>query len=152
MSDALDLRALFSDLVRFETELWAAVDRRLRAECNLQLAWFEPLQVVAEHGACRVQDISEHLAITVGGASKLVDRIEGAGLCRRRSNPDDRRSSLVALTPAGKEAMRRASKVFETELRTRFTAAVSEKSLRDFAETLGKLRSASWATELSNDR
>ena len=79
-----DLKALFSELIRFETELWNAVDARLRADYDLPLSRFEPMQVIARHGTCRVNDIAEELAITVGGTSKLVDRIEASGHCRRR--------------------------------------------------------------------
>jgi hypothetical protein len=46
-----------------------------------------------------VFDIAEELSLTVGGTSKLVDRIEAAGHCVRRANPDDRRSSIIELTP-----------------------------------------------------
>src|SRR5947209_216996 len=74
-----DLSALFHDLVRFEIELWNAVDARLRADCDLLLSRFEPLQVISRRSPCRVQDIADELSITVGGASKLVDRIEVAG-------------------------------------------------------------------------
>ncbi|WP_307825673.1 MarR family transcriptional regulator [Microbispora corallina] len=31
----------------------------------------------------------------------VVDRLEAKGWCRRKANPDDRRSSLLVLTPAG---------------------------------------------------
>ena len=34
-----DLKVLFSELVRFETDLWNAVDARLRSEHGLQLTW-----------------------------------------------------------------------------------------------------------------
>jgi hypothetical protein len=59
--------------LRFETRLWNLVDARLRAECDLQLTWFEPMQVMSSSGACRVYDIVEELSITIGGTSKLVD-------------------------------------------------------------------------------
>src|ERR1700746_2656985 len=42
MTDLLDL---FHQLIRFETELWNAVDARLRAELSLPLSRFEPMQV-----------------------------------------------------------------------------------------------------------
>src|SRR6266481_2510170 len=100
-----DLKVLFSDLIRLETDLWNAVDARLRSEHDLQLTWFEPMQVMSKYTACRVFDIKDELSITVGGTSKLVDRIEAAGLCRRRANPDDRRSQLIELTPAGRRAL-----------------------------------------------
>jgi DNA-binding MarR family transcriptional regulator len=38
---------------------------------------------------CRVYDIAHELGITTGGTSKLVDRIEARGYCRRLPNPDD---------------------------------------------------------------
>ena len=89
-----DLKVLFNELIRLEIELWDAVDKRLRTDCDLPLSRFEPMQVIARYPECRVQDIAHELAITVGGVSKLVDRIEASGHCRRRANPKDRRSSI----------------------------------------------------------
>ena len=109
-------RRLFDDLIRFETELWDAVDARLRSDAELALSWFEPMTIIDRLGACRVNDIADTLSITVGGTSKLVDRIEAAGLCERRPNPDDRRSSLISLTPAGERRRADAMVVFDDEL------------------------------------
>jgi DNA-binding MarR family transcriptional regulator len=95
------LQTVFSVLIRFETELWNAVDARLREDCDLPLSRFAPMQVIALHGSCRVHDIAGELSMTVGGTSKLVDRIEAAGYCTRSPNPGDRRSSVIGLTPAG---------------------------------------------------
>ena len=63
-------------------------------------------------------DIKEDLSITAGGTSKLVVRIEAVGLCRRRANPDDRRSQIIELTPAGRRLPAKATKSFEDELHT----------------------------------
>ena len=98
--DSTGLYPLFSTLTRLETELWDAVDARLRQECGLPLGRFEAMVVVSSLGTCRVFDIATALAITVGGASKLVDRVEAAGYCSRKMNPGDRRSSLLDLTEA----------------------------------------------------
>jgi MarR family transcriptional regulator, organic hydroperoxide resistance regulator len=137
-----DLLVLFDQLIRFETELWNAVDARLRAEFDLPLSRLEPLQVIARRSSCRVYDIAEELSITIGGTSKLVDRIEAAGYCVRRANPDDGRSSIIELTAAGRRILAKATKVFEDELRTRIGSAVPERSLQQFHATLVKLRSA----------
>jgi DNA-binding MarR family transcriptional regulator len=136
----VDLRFLFSELTRFETEIWNAVDARLRADCDLPLHHFEPMQVMSRRSACRVQDIADELVITVGGTSKLVDRIEASGYCRRRANPDDRRSSIVHLTAAGKRILAKATTVFDDELERRLGAAVPERSLQQLATTLARLR------------
>jgi MarR family transcriptional regulator, organic hydroperoxide resistance regulator len=138
-----DLPDLFHQLVRFETELWNTVDARLRAEFDLPLSRFEPMQVIARRPACRVYDIAEELSITVGGTSKLVDRIEAAGHCVRRANPGDRRSSIIELTTAGRRVLAKATKVFEDELQTRVESAVPARSLQQFYSTLIKLRAAS---------
>ena len=52
-------------------------------------------------GAARVQELRTELGITVGAASKLVDRLERDGLVVRTAHPHDRRSSLVTLTAPG---------------------------------------------------
>ena len=138
----MDLKILFSELIRCETELWNAIDARLRADCDLPLHHFEPMQIMLRHSACRVQDIADELVITVGGTSKLVDRIEASGYCRRRANPDDRRSSIVQLTTAGQRILAKATTVFEDELETRLAGAVPERSLQQLATTLARLRAA----------
>jgi DNA-binding MarR family transcriptional regulator len=141
-----DLKALFSELIRFETELWNAIDARLRSEYDLPLNRFEPMQVIARRESCRVNDIAEELAITVGGASKLVDRIEACGHCRRRPNRNDGRSSIIELTTAGRELLYDATQTFEDELANRLRSGVSAQSLRQFSETLTKLRIANNST------
>ena len=69
------LQAVFSVLIRFETELWNTADARLRADCDLPLSRLAPMQVIARRGSCRVHDIADELSMTVGGTSKLADRI-----------------------------------------------------------------------------
>src|ERR1700752_2071021 len=139
MTDLLDL---FHQLVRFETELWNAVDARLRDEFDLPLSRLDPMQVIASHPSCRVNDIAYELSITIGGTSKLVDRIEAAGYCVRRANPDDGRSSVIELTTAGRRLLIKATRAFEGELETRIGSAVSARSLQQLHTCIVKLRAA----------
>jgi DNA-binding MarR family transcriptional regulator len=137
-----DLRDVFNDLIRFEIELWNAVDARLKSEVNLQLTHFEPMSLIDRIPGCRVYDIARELGITVGGTSKLVDRIEANGYCRRLPNPADRRSSLLELTEDGRWLLGQARVVFDDELERWFGSAVPEPTLRQFASTLSRLRAA----------
>jgi MarR family transcriptional regulator, organic hydroperoxide resistance regulator len=139
---APDLKILFSELVRFETELWDAVEQRLRKDHGVNLPTFEFVQVISRVPGCRVQDIAAGLSITVGGTSKIVDRIEAAGLCARRANPSDRRSSIIELTAAGKRLATRAAATVDDELQRRIGTAMSDRSLAEFTRTLTKLRTA----------
>jgi DNA-binding MarR family transcriptional regulator len=137
-----DLRRLFDDLVGVEIAVWDAVDARLRRDNDLPLGQFLPMRVIAGTPGCRVLDVSAQLRITVGAASKVVDRVEAAGLCVRRPNPQDRRSSLVELTPAGVAALAAADVVFERVLRELLGGLLSPAALERFARTLGEVRAA----------
>jgi MarR family transcriptional regulator, organic hydroperoxide resistance regulator len=143
-----DLRQLFNELIRFEIELWNAIDDRLKSEFGLPLTHFEPMSVMDRLPRCRVYDIANELGITTGGTSKLVDRIEASGYCRRLPNPDDRRSSLLELTPEGRRLFAEAGKAFDDELQRRLGAAVPERTLRQFASTLSRLRAAGRRAEM----
>jgi DNA-binding MarR family transcriptional regulator len=137
-----NLRDTFDVLIRFETELWNSIDARLRADLDQPLARFEVMRVIDSHPGCRVFDIADELSITIGGTSKLVDRIEAAGHCRRRPNPGDRRSSIIELTPAGRRLLTKATKAFESELQIRMGSAVPERALEQLYSTLTRLRAA----------
>ena len=63
---------------RFETILWGAIDARLQEECGVGIAPLNAMLVIDATPLCRVQDIARAVAITVGGASQAVDRLESA--------------------------------------------------------------------------
>jgi DNA-binding MarR family transcriptional regulator len=135
-----ELRVLFSELVRLETELWDAVEGRLRSDHGITLPFFEFMQIISRHPNCRVQDIAAELSITVGGTSKIVDRIETAGYCARHANPSDRRSSILALTPSGKRLLPKITATVDDELSARLGSVLSGPSLAELIGTLSGLR------------
>jgi DNA-binding MarR family transcriptional regulator len=83
----------------------------------------------------------------VGGTSKVVDRLEAAGLCKRRANPNDRRSSVVELTSEGRKLVDGALKVFEDELELRIGSVIPEQSVREVTSVLSTLRAAGRALD-----
>lgn len=133
---------VFSDLVRLETELWDVLEGALRAKHDLLLSWFEPMQVMARTPNCRVHDIATALAITVGGTSKLVDRIEESGWCVRRINPLDSRSSVIALTAPGRRLLSAAERTATEELERVIGTAVLPDELLQFSTLLLQWRAA----------
>lgn len=136
------LTEIFSDLVRLETELWDVLEGALRAKHDLLLSWYEPMQVIARTPNCRVHDIATALAITVGGTSKLVDRIEESGWCQRRLNPLDSRSSVLALTARGRRLLTAAERSASEELERVIGTAVSSHELTQFSTLLQQLRAS----------
>ena len=91
---------------------------------------------------CRVLDVSRTISITVGAASKAVDRLEDQGWCRRTVDPADRRSSVLSLTAAGSAAVDRATPVFEAATRDTLGALLSGPDLDRLAQILRTLRAA----------
>jgi DNA-binding MarR family transcriptional regulator len=135
-----DLIGLFRDLVRLETDLWNRVDARLHREHGLPLAWLEVMQVVSTTPRCRVLDVAETLFITVGGASKVIDKIEIAGWCRRLPNPSDGRSNLIELTKKGKALLEAADATFRESLADHLGAGAPASDLIQLSSTLSRLR------------
>jgi DNA-binding MarR family transcriptional regulator len=143
----MDLRRLFDDLVRFETDLWNEIDARLRRECGVPLGSLNVLLVVERTPSCRVNEIASALSITVGGASQAVDRLEQRGHCARRPSPTDRRSSFVELTPAGRALIETAGPIFDEELGRRLAEPLSQTAITDLGASLAVLRAATPHTE-----
>jgi MarR family transcriptional regulator, organic hydroperoxide resistance regulator len=137
----VDVVGLFGDLVRLETELWNRVGgARVQHEHGVPLAWVEIMQIVGATADCRVLDIARALSITVGGASKVVDRVEAVGLCRRQPNPTDGRSNLILLTEPGEALLEAANVTFARALAAYVGAAAPVGELAQLSTTLRRLR------------
>lgn len=134
-----DLVEVFDAMLHLETVLWNSVDAALTAALGLSLGRLHILRVIDGTPDCRVQDVVQQLSITVGGASKAVDRVEAAGLCRRRSNPEDRRSSVLELTPAGERLMVEGIEALQRELDTRIGSVLPDRTVRQLASSIDRL-------------
>lgn len=143
----MDLHVVFDDLVRLETDLWNRVDARIHRGHGFPLAWLEVMRVVGRLPGCRVLDVAAALSITVGGASKVVDKVEGAGWCRRVPNPVDGRSHLLGLTAEGERVLQAADVTFVEALEVFLGAAAPATELRQLSQTLGRLRRHVSATD-----
>ena len=137
-----DLRLLFHHLLRLEIELWDALDQRLQAELDMSMVTLDVLQAITRVPDARVHDVARELSITVGGTSKAIDRMAAAGHCVRRPNPQDRRSSIIELTPEGEALLERALVVFDAELQSRIGAVLPEESITQLSTSLAMLRTA----------
>jgi DNA-binding MarR family transcriptional regulator len=137
-----DLRRILHDLGHAHAQLALPVNRRLRKEFGLSVVLFELTAVIADRPGCRVHDLAAELNVSTGGVSKLVDRLESAGLCRRLPNPHDRRSSLVELTPAGHRTWACAGLAVDEELRHLLAGPLSADQVSELTSMLRALGSA----------
>ena len=131
---------LFDHLVRAETRLYNAVGERLKAEHGIVASQYEFLRYLERHPRSRVADLAVNFAVGIGATSKGIDRLEARGWVRRAPNPEDRRSSLVELTPSGRELAEAAGATYRAELDALIGSALDEDQAAAVVPVLAALR------------
>jgi DNA-binding MarR family transcriptional regulator len=87
------------------------LERELVAEKGLSLPEYEVLLVLAYAGdrRLRMSELADLMVLSRSGATRLVDRLEAAGLLERVVCDTDRRGQWAQLTADGYERLRDAS-------------------------------------------
>ncbi|GAA1618392.1 MarR family winged helix-turn-helix transcriptional regulator [Actinoplanes couchii] len=87
--------------------------RALEEQCGISHLMFEVLLILGRAGGAGLpmRSVAQEQVLTTGGVTRLVDRMEAAGLVARADDPGDRRSRLVRLTALGEETVVRASRL-----------------------------------------
>lgn len=78
-------------------------DKRL-ADHGLTSAQWGPLLRMQQLGSCTVVELARWAHIDAGAMTRLLDRMEKKGLCKRTRSLQDRRVVQVELTPEGQVA------------------------------------------------
>jgi DNA-binding MarR family transcriptional regulator len=95
-----------------------------------------PVQVqalaVLAGGDMRMRELARRLGLATSTVTRLVDRLEAAGLAERRSERPDRRSVLVGLSGAGRDALA----AIRQRLRARLRDLVASLSPHEQGELL----------------
>jgi len=79
-------------------------DRRLEMH-GLTSAQWGPLMRLRKAGPSTVADLARWLQLDAGAMTRLLDRLEAKGLCKRVRSTEDRRVVVVELTPDGEAAI-----------------------------------------------
>lgn len=89
------------------SRLLVAVSARSLAEVEdrVTLPQFRMLVVLATRGATNLVSLAELLQVAPSTAMRMVDRLIAAGLADRRTNPRNRRETLLRLTDEGRRTV-----------------------------------------------
>ena len=102
------------NLVREELQLFVRRFGLLNASCcdeccgeQVSMAQGHILFEIRRSGNPSMQQVAEELGMDITTFSRQAKSLEAKGLITRRVSPDDRRVSLLGLTPVGEEVMGR---------------------------------------------
>lgn len=114
---------------RFEKEL---------AEADLpDLGFYGVLLALSEAPEpSRPRDLLCKVNVTKSGLTRLVDRIEKAGLLTRKYCPSDRRGTFLVITDEGRETLAKMQPVRERVFQETFIDQVSESDAETVARAL----------------
>jgi DNA-binding MarR family transcriptional regulator len=151
------LNALLRKLVTVDLELWpepladrtgflltrahyASRDRadELLRPLGIVVRHFGLMSLLAAHGPSSQQAVARALSVSPTMVTQIVDEAEARGIAERRSNPTDRRSYLVSLTPDGKQKLKAARRIAAT-LAAEVAAPLGEEGDRELRALLQKL-------------
>jgi DNA-binding MarR family transcriptional regulator len=133
---------------RLLLETHAAVVERLshelEEECGLPLTWYDVLLQLssAPQGRLRMRDLARAVLLSRSGLTRLVDRMEAAGMVRREAHPSDGRGANAVLTPEGRAALRRAAPVHLRGIDEHFARHLSDTDAAALRDALARVVAA----------
>ncbi|MCG2583718.1 MarR family winged helix-turn-helix transcriptional regulator [Massilia sp. TS11] len=83
--------------------LTEAIEKRLAAAALPPLNWYDVLWALerAPGQRLRMHELADYVVLSRPNLTRLVDRLETAGLLTRAPDPDDRRGAFAVLSAAG---------------------------------------------------
>jgi DNA-binding MarR family transcriptional regulator len=115
-------------LLRVHACIRAQLEQELEATCHLPLTWYDALVYLGAtpEQRLRMQDLVGLLPLSKSGLSRLIARMEVAGLVARHDCPEDRRGTFAVLTPAGRAALEQARPAYRAVVTAHFTQHLSD--------------------------
>jgi DNA-binding MarR family transcriptional regulator len=120
-------------MLRVHAELTKALDTELTEVHGLPLSSYEVLLFLADEpgGRMRMSELADSVLLSRSGLTRLVDRLERAGLLERVQCDEDARGYFAQITPAGREAFNDARRTHLEGVRRLFLSRFSRDELRE---------------------
>ena len=130
--------AAWARLTRVSGQVVQAVEAALKAESLPPLAWYDLLLELkrVDPEGLRPYRLQGEMLIPQYNMSRLIDRIESAGLLERIPCNDDRRGQVVRITTSGKAMLRRMWPVYSSVLAEKFAENISNEAAEELLRIL----------------
>lgn len=117
------------------------LERELQAEQEMSLGEYELLLFLAysDDRQLRMSELADRMVLSRSGATRLVDRLEAAGLVERVSCDTDRRGQWARLTRDGYARLRAASPTHLRGIAAHFLDRIPADELDTLRSTLERV-------------
>ena len=117
------------------------LDAELQAAGHLSFRWYDVMvQLEEEPDGVPMNEIASRILASKSGLTRVIDRMEEAGLVRRERPRGDRRVVLVQATAQGLEALHASRRVHRDGIRRHFTEHLDAEDLERLKAMLQKVR------------
>lgn len=119
-------------------------------DARVTLPQFRALVVLSSQGPQRVGDLAEALAIHPSTGTRLCDRLVARQLLRRSPDADNRRETMISLTPSGRDLVEEVTNIRRREIATivdRIPLAERApmiRALAAFSDAAGEPTASTW--------
>jgi DNA-binding MarR family transcriptional regulator len=116
------------------------LDTELEQAVGITQRWYDVLVHLEEAPAgIPMNELAERILYSKSGFTRVVDRMEEAGLVRRVRPDHDRRSILVVLTDNGAETMEHARRHHRDGLQRHFSQHLTNTDIKALTRALEKI-------------
>ena len=116
------------------------LDAELERDAGISMRWYDVLIHLEETpGGLRMNELAERILYSKSGFTRVVDRLEEAGLVQRVRPADDRRSILVVLTDKGRATMEHARRYHRHAIEEHFSRHLTDTDIKSLTHALEKL-------------
>ena len=118
------------------------VSADLERDAELDATWFEVLTRLdrTPGHVMRMNAMAAQVSFAPSSFSRLIDRMEAAGLIERCVDPSSRRATLIRPAAAATVVLERAGAVHARSAQAHFAGLLSPREVRDLAAITRKLR------------
>jgi DNA-binding MarR family transcriptional regulator len=95
----------------------SAFDEKVAKKFKLSRGDLRWLELLGHQGSMTAGQLAEESRLTTGAVTFLLDRLEEAGMVRRRRDVEDRRRVWVELTPAAQKRLQQTQAPIQEEMR-----------------------------------
>ncbi len=130
-------------LLRTHAVVLAKLEHHLQIEHGVPLSWFDVLaQLSLAGGQLRMTELAQAVLLTTSGLTRLLDRMERAGLILRQPCEDDRRGQWAILTEEGQQTLARTTPGHLRQVARHFLAHLDQDDIGALSRILSKVLAA----------